>query len=168
MERLVEASEQEVKIDFVLGRKCRANVRLKSLSATTPVAFKVQTSSPNKFLVNPPSGLIQPLSYATFQVVLKPQSQLPAIFPRSASDPFLVKTALATAEKTKKSQSDKSTKEWSTNPPWIITLAFLIRFHLVDEDYCSARSNGRSTNEYARRIIATLSRFIQNKTPALD
>ncbi|KAH7854376.1 hypothetical protein Vadar_013090 [Vaccinium darrowii] len=97
MERLVEASEQEVKIDFVLGSKCRANVRLKSLSATTPVAFKVQTSSPNKFLVNPPSGLIQPLSYATFQVVLKPQSQLPATFPRSPSDRFLVKTALAPA-----------------------------------------------------------------------
>lgn len=96
----MEASEQEVKIDFVLGCKCRANVRLKSLSATTPVAFKIQTSSPNKFLVNPPSGLIQPLSYATFQVVLKPQSQLPATFPRSPSDRFLVKTALASAEST--------------------------------------------------------------------
>ncbi|XP_058207300.1 protein VAPYRIN-like [Rhododendron vialii] len=100
MERLVEASEQEVKIDFVLGTKCRANVRLRSLVATAPVAFKVQTSSPNKFLVNPPSGLIQPLSHATFQVVLKPQSQLPATFPRSPFDRFLVRTGLAPTEST--------------------------------------------------------------------
>ncbi|CAL5366378.1 unnamed protein product [Camellia sinensis] len=94
-ERLVEVSDQEVRIDFVLGCKCRANVRLRSLSPTTPIAFKVQTSSPHKFLVNPPSGLIPPLSYSTFQIVLKPQSQLPPTFPRSPSDRFLVKTALA-------------------------------------------------------------------------
>nr|DAD26308.1 TPA_asm: hypothetical protein HUJ06_027776 [Nelumbo nucifera] len=95
MERLVEVSEQEVRIEFVLGCKCRANVRLKSLSATTPIAFKVQTSSPHKFLVNPPSGLILPSSYATFQVILKPQTQLPSSFPRSPSDRFLIRTALA-------------------------------------------------------------------------
>ncbi|KAA8534034.1 hypothetical protein F0562_031551 [Nyssa sinensis] len=95
MERLVEVSDQELRIDFVLGCKCRVNVRLRSLSATTPIAFKVQTSSPHKFLVNSPSGLIPPLSYATFQVILKPQSQLPPNFPRSPSDRFLIKTALA-------------------------------------------------------------------------
>ncbi|GFS33566.1 hypothetical protein Acr_00g0029330 [Actinidia rufa] len=103
MEKLAEVSEPEVRIDFVLGSKCRANVRLRSLSGTSPVAFKVQTSSPHKFLVNPPSGLIEPLSYATFQVILKPQSQLPQTFPRSPSDRFLVKTALA--------------PEFSTNSP---------------------------------------------------
>ncbi|KAF5200513.1 Ankyrin repeat domain-containing protein [Thalictrum thalictroides] len=93
MERLVELSEQEVQIDFQLNCKCRANVHLRSLSTTTPIAFKVQTSSPNKFLVNPPNGLIPPLSYATFQIILKPQTQLPSSFPRSPSDRFLIKTA---------------------------------------------------------------------------
>ncbi|XAR65967.1 hypothetical protein NMG60_11011990 [Bertholletia excelsa] len=95
MERLVELSEQEVRIDFVVGCKCRANVRLRSLCSSSPVAFKVRTSSPHKFLVNPPSGLIPPLSHVTFQVILKPQSQVPSAFPRSPSDRFLVKTALA-------------------------------------------------------------------------
>ncbi|KAK6932982.1 Ankyrin repeat [Dillenia turbinata] len=94
MEKLVEVSDQEVRIDFILGTKCRANVRLRSLCASSPVSFKVQTSSPDKFLVNPPSGLIQPLSYAVFQVILKPQSQLPSSFPRSPSDRFLIKTSL--------------------------------------------------------------------------
>ncbi|KAK9126728.1 hypothetical protein Scep_015574 [Stephania cephalantha] len=93
MERLVEAFEEEVRINFELECKCRATVRLRSLSSTTAVAFKVQTSSPHKFLVNPPTGLIPPLSQATFQVILKPQTHLPTSFPRSPSDRFLVKTA---------------------------------------------------------------------------
>ncbi|EXB29253.1 Serine/threonine-protein phosphatase 6 regulatory ankyrin repeat subunit A [Morus notabilis] len=93
MESLVEVSDQEVRIDFALNCKCRANVRLRSLCATSPVAFKVQTSSPHKFMVNPPSGLIPPLSYGTFQIILKPQAQLPQAYPRSPSDRFLIKTA---------------------------------------------------------------------------
>ncbi|XP_042515037.1 protein VAPYRIN-like [Macadamia integrifolia] len=94
-ERLVEVSNQEVRIDFELNLKCRANVSLRSLSTTTPIAFKVQTSSPHKFLVSPPCGLILPSSHASFQVILKPQTQLPSSFPRSPSDRFLIKTALA-------------------------------------------------------------------------
>ncbi|KAF7830919.1 serine/threonine-protein phosphatase 6 regulatory ankyrin repeat subunit B-like [Senna tora] len=93
IERLVEVCEPEIRIDFALNCKCRATVRLRSLCATSPVAFKIQTSSPNKFLVNPPCGLISPSSSATFQVILKPQSQLPPTYPRSPSDRFLIKTA---------------------------------------------------------------------------
>lgn len=93
-EALVEVCEPaEVRIEFALNCKCRATVRLRSLNPTAPVAFKIQTSSPKKFLVNPPSGLIPPLSFATFKVILKPQSHLPRSFPRSPSDRFLVKTA---------------------------------------------------------------------------
>ncbi|KAI9110703.1 hypothetical protein K1719_018141 [Acacia pycnantha] len=93
MEKLAEVSESEIRIDFALNCKCRATVSLRSLCAASPLAFKVQTSSPCKFLVNPPSGVIAPLSHATFRVILKPQSQLPPTFPRSPSDRFLVKIA---------------------------------------------------------------------------
>ncbi|XP_020204417.1 uncharacterized protein LOC109789795 [Cajanus cajan] len=94
MEALVEVCEpSEVRIEFALNCKCRATVRLRSLTATTSVAFKIQTSSPNKFLVNPPSGLIPPSSFATFQVILKPQSHFPRSYPRSPADRFLIKTA---------------------------------------------------------------------------
>ncbi|XP_050386275.1 protein VAPYRIN-like [Argentina anserina] len=93
MEKLVQVSEQEVRIDFTPNQKCRANVTLTSLSSTCPVAFKVQTSSPHKFLVKPPTGVLPPLSSATFQVILKPQPHLPPSFPRSPSDRFLIKTA---------------------------------------------------------------------------
>ncbi|EYU20052.1 hypothetical protein ABFS82_06G063600 [Erythranthe guttata] len=95
MEKLIELSDHEIHVDFALGCKCRTNICLRSLTSTSPVAFKVQTSSPHKFLVNPPSGLVAPLSSATFQIVLKPQSNLPAAFPRSPSDRFLLKTAVA-------------------------------------------------------------------------
>ncbi|KAL8265043.1 hypothetical protein R6Q59_023173 [Mikania micrantha] len=76
MEKLVEVSDQVVPIDFVLGIKCRATVRLRSLSATASIAFKVQTSSPHKFLI-----------------ILKPQPQIPSSFPRSTDDRFLIRTA---------------------------------------------------------------------------
>ncbi|XP_038710567.1 protein VAPYRIN-like isoform X2 [Tripterygium wilfordii] len=117
MERLVEVSEQEALIDFSLNCKCRANVRLTSLCATSPVAFKVQTSSPHKFLVNPPSGLVPPLSQATLQIILKPQTQLPSSFPRSPSDRFLIKTARFT---TNSPESSPPTNRDSVNS-WIST-----------------------------------------------
>ncbi|CBI25437.3 unnamed protein product, partial [Vitis vinifera] len=114
--RLVEVSDHEVRIDFALGCKCRANVRLTSLSANTPIAFKVQTSSPQKFLVSPPTGLIPPLSSAAFQVILKPQSQPPAMFPRSPTDRFLIKTALAAEFSTQSTQPD-SINSWFASRP---------------------------------------------------
>ncbi|XP_057784653.1 protein VAPYRIN-like [Salvia miltiorrhiza] len=95
MDKLVQVSDQEILIDFSLGCKCRTTIRLKSLISTAPLAFKVQTSSPHKFLVNPPTGLVPPLSSASFQIVLKPQPHLPSSFPRSPSDRFLLKTAAA-------------------------------------------------------------------------
>lgn len=94
MEKLLAVSDQEVLINFTLNSKCRANIRLISLCAASPVAFKVQTSSPHKFLVNPPSGLVPPLSQTTLQIILKPQNQIPPTFPRSPSDRFLIKTAV--------------------------------------------------------------------------
>lgn len=112
----MEVSEQEVRIDFALNCKCRANVRLRSLCATTPIAFKVQTSSPNKFLVNPPTGLIPPLSYATFQIILKPQNQLPHIFPRSPNDRFLIKTAEYVTNSFESTHQDSINSWFSTRP----------------------------------------------------
>ncbi|KAG8644659.1 hypothetical protein MANES_11G152141v8 [Manihot esculenta] len=94
MERpLIVVSDSEVRLDFMLNFKCRANVRLRSLSATTPIAFKVQTSAPHKFLVNPPTGLIPPSSSTIFQIILRPQTHLPSSFPRSPSDHFKLKVA---------------------------------------------------------------------------
>ncbi|KAF3618905.1 putative eukaryotic translation initiation factor 2 subunit alpha-like [Capsicum annuum] len=110
MEKLVEVSEPEIRIDFALGCKCRATVNLRSLIAASPVAFKVQTSSPHKFLVNPPSGLISPLSSTSFQVILKPQAQIPSTFPRSPSDRFLLRTAIA-SELEYNSSSDSTQSE---------------------------------------------------------
>ncbi|KAL4369673.1 hypothetical protein GQ457_05G019800 [Hibiscus cannabinus] len=93
MENLLEISEPEVRINFNLNTKCRCNLVLRSLSPSFPVAFKVQTSSPHKFLVNPPSGVVPPSSHVTLQFILKPQDQIPPTFPRSHSDRFLIRTA---------------------------------------------------------------------------
>lgn len=94
MDRLVQVQENEVRIDFEVGCKCRTTIHLKSLIDTMPVAFKVQTSTPDKFLVKPPNGFISPLGDFSFEIILKPRKDLPEEFPRS-KDRFLIKTALA-------------------------------------------------------------------------
>nr|XP_017241853.1 PREDICTED: ankyrin repeat domain-containing protein 65-like isoform X2 [Daucus carota subsp. sativus] len=144
-EKLVEVSEQEICIDFSLGCKCRATVHLRSLSSTASTAFKIQTSSPHKFLVNPPSGLIAPLSHTTFQVILKPQSQLPSPFPRcSPCDKFLVRTALAPP------QLGDVNSWFNSLPDSFVTRdvrlkvsfvgPFLLRHAVITGDYESARN----------------------------
>lgn len=96
-QRLLEVAEDEVVIDFKPNAKCRADLRLRSLHQSLPVAFKVQTSSPLKFLVSPPRGAVSPLSTATLRVVLRPQAQPPPSFPRSRADRFLVLSSLSAA-----------------------------------------------------------------------
>ncbi|PWA45770.1 Ankyrin repeat-containing protein [Artemisia annua] len=83
MEKLIEVSDSVVCMDFVLGMKCRTTIRLRSITTT---------SSPHKFLVNPPSGLIAPLAQSIIQIILKPQPKIPDSFPCSASDRFLIRT----------------------------------------------------------------------------
>jgi hypothetical protein len=97
-EQLLEVAEDEVVIDFKPNAKCRADLRLRSLHPSLPVAFKVQTSSPLKFLVSPPRGAVPPLSTATLRVVLRPQAHAPPSFPRSRADRFLILSALSAAQ----------------------------------------------------------------------
>ncbi|GKF55947.1 ankyrin repeat-containing protein, partial [Tanacetum coccineum] len=93
MEKLIEVSDSAVCIDFVLGTKCRTTIRLRSITANAidTFAFKIQTSSPYKFLVNPPNRLIAPLAQSIIQIILKLQSQIQDSFPRSASGQFLIR-----------------------------------------------------------------------------
>ncbi|PON45731.1 Notch [Trema orientale] len=165
MIKLVELSEQEVRIDFALHSKCRANVRLRSLCATSPIAFKVQTSSPQKFMVNPPTGLIPPLSCATFQIILKPQAHLPPSYPRSPSDRFLIKTApysLLPGSGSDKPDSDSVGSWFASNPhaptqDHKLKVAFvgpaLLR-HAVGRGDCDA---ARSLIKRRKSVLAELS-----------
>lgn len=149
MERLVQVPETEVHIDFTPNCKCRANVRLNSLCATSPVAFKVQTSSPHKFLVNPPTGLLPPLGYATLQIILKPQPQAPPAFPRSPSDRFLLKTALFPADVSQSTDGEFLNSWFSTLPRGSthdirLKVAFVGLFllhHAVGKGDCEAVKN---------------------------
>lgn len=96
-EKLVEVVESEVVIEFKPGTKCRSTLHLHSLHPTCVVAFKVQTSSPAKFHVNPPAGVLPPLSSAALHVILRPQPHPPTSFPRSPSDRFLIKASVSDA-----------------------------------------------------------------------
>ncbi|XP_022743549.1 serine/threonine-protein phosphatase 6 regulatory ankyrin repeat subunit B-like [Durio zibethinus] len=122
MENLLEISEAEVRINFILNTKCRCNLLLRSLCPSSPVAFKVQTSSPHKFLVNPPSGLVPPSSQVSLQIILKPQDQIPLTFPRSHSDRFLIRTARFDPDPDGSTQFDSVNSWLSTRPTQAIKL----------------------------------------------
>ena len=138
----MEVAEQEVVIDFQLGVKRRASVHIKSLHPTSKVVFKVQTSSPHKFLVNPPNGLLSPLSSSSFQVILKPQSQLPSPLPRHGSDRFLIKAAVVEGEEI--TGSCDSINAWFASKSQVMTQdtrlkvayggSFLLRRAIADGD----------------------------------
>ncbi|CAK8538342.1 unnamed protein product [Lathyrus sativus] len=164
MEKLVEVCEPaEVRIEFTLNTKCRATVQLKSLHSTTPIAFKIQTSSPNKFLVNPPSGLIPPLSISTFQVILKPQPNLPRSYPRSPSDRFLIKTAEFTSNSSDSTHPD-SINSWFASRPYgfstydiKLKVAFIGSFLLCDAVSRADLETVRSLIKRKRSVLAGLS-----------
>ncbi|KAL5568822.1 hypothetical protein UlMin_025397 [Ulmus minor] len=160
--QLVEVSDQEVRIDFSLNSKCRANVRLRSLSSS-PIAFKVQTSSPHKFMVNPPIGLIPPSSYATFQIILKPQPQFPSYYPRSPSDRFLVKTAEFSDESPSPDSADpESINSWFASIPRFSTrdhklkVAFVGPLLLRHAVNCGDHDAARNLIKRQRSILAEL------------
>ncbi|KAK1572198.1 hypothetical protein Q3G72_029023 [Acer saccharum] len=150
---LVAVSEPEVLINFAFNTKCRANIRLRSLCATNPVAFKVQTSSPHKFLVNPPTGLVQPLSQTTIQIVLKPQNQIPPTFPRSPSDRFLIKTAVSdSAESVNSLFLTGSTQDVK------LKVAFVGPFLLKHAVNCGDLNSVKNIIKRQKSIVAELSK----------
>ncbi|PIN14579.1 26S proteasome regulatory complex, subunit PSMD10 [Handroanthus impetiginosus] len=168
MEKLVELSDHEIRIDFALDCKCRTTIRLKSLTSAAPVAFKVQTSSPHKFLVNPPSGLVPPLSSTAFQIVLKPQSHLPATFPRSPSDRFLVKTAAAPDLSTDSSESIQSelVNRWFNSAPHPTTYDVKLKVCFVGP-FLLKHAVGAGDFEAVRSIIKR-QRSVVSELPALE
>ncbi|XP_076916763.1 protein VAPYRIN-LIKE-like [Bidens hawaiensis] len=136
MEKLVEVSEHVVLINFVLGTKCRATIHLRSVIAAASVAFKVQTLSPHKFLVNPPTGVISPLSQTTVQIILKPQPQVPECFPRSGTDRFLIRAVrVGSGELT----DPDAVTEWTHDVKLKVAFVgpFLLR-HAVNNGDCDA------------------------------
>ncbi|EEF41481.1 protein VAPYRIN [Ricinus communis] len=128
---LVQVSDKEVRLNFALNTKCRANITLSSLSSTTLVAFKVQTSSPRKFLVNPPTGFVSPSSSTTVQIILKPQTHLPPTFPRSPADSFLIKTAPFTHNHRPDDDDDSLNCWFSSLPHGLVTQSFKLKVAFV-------------------------------------
>ncbi|CAL1374776.1 unnamed protein product [Linum trigynum] len=158
-EQLVEISDTEVRIEFTLNSKCRANVTMKSLSPTAPIAFKVQTSSPHKFLVSPPTGLIPPLSSTTFRVVLKPQTHYPSSFPRSHSDRILIKTAPYHSDSAADSEF---LSQWFSSLPSTVDFKLRVAFvgasllrHAVG---CGDVDSARNIIKRQRSVLSELSR----------
>ncbi|KAJ7299080.1 hypothetical protein O6H91_10G055500 [Diphasiastrum complanatum] len=107
MEKLLAIKEKEIVFDFKLGCKCRSVVHLKNLSATAAVAFKVETTAPEKFFVTPPYGRMPASSQLSLIFTLRPQSSFPEQFPVS-DDQFLIKSVRVNSETDKKAEKPPS------------------------------------------------------------
>lgn len=84
---------RDLVMHFELGSTCSGLVRIRNVMHTMPVAFKVQTTSPNKYLVKPPCGIIAPLATAELEVVMHAMHDFPDHFPLT-KDKFMVKSVV--------------------------------------------------------------------------
>lgn len=93
MDRLLIIDPQELIIKFEVGEKSSATISLKNVMYTMPVAFKVQPNVPKRYTIKPTHGIIPPLGTASVEIILNPQTELPAAVPRS-HDKFTVKSVV--------------------------------------------------------------------------
>ncbi|KAJ7543580.1 hypothetical protein O6H91_09G044100 [Diphasiastrum complanatum] len=96
MDRLLAIEPKEVVMHFEVGRTCVGVFNLRNLMHTMPVAFKVQTTAPKRYVVKPPNGIIRHLGVAIVEIVCQPQSDLPDEFP-FMQHKFVVKSVVAPA-----------------------------------------------------------------------
>lgn len=93
MDRLLVVTPREVRLNFEVGKKAYAKLRLQNLMHTMPVAFKILSTAPRKYNVHPQALIIPPLGEHLLEIVMAPQNTLPDNFPYSL-DKFFVRSLL--------------------------------------------------------------------------
>ncbi|MCO5567323.1 hypothetical protein L7F22_021013 [Adiantum nelumboides] len=93
MDRLVIIEPKLLIFKCEIGEKSCASFSLRNVMYTMPVAFTVQTSSPTKYIIKPPLGIISPLGSASVEIIAIPLTELPSSVPY-CSDKFVVKSVV--------------------------------------------------------------------------
>eukprot|EP00798_Chlamydomonas_sp_ICE-L_P010642 gene10642-12321_t len=93
----VEVKPTELSFKFQLNKQLLAMITI-SNPHETRLAFKIKTTAPKKYVVRPSSGVIDPKSPFSVQVIMQAQKEFPADF-QNCKDKFMVQTTpLAEAE----------------------------------------------------------------------
>lgn len=109
MDRLVIIEPRLVVLNYEIDEKSSATISLQNVMHTMPVAFKVQSSSPSKYTIKPPYGIIAPLGVASVEITILPQAELPDFVPYS-QDKFVVKSVVVPGGK----ENEIVCPEWFT------------------------------------------------------
>ncbi|XP_019439969.1 PREDICTED: vesicle-associated protein 2-2-like isoform X2 [Lupinus angustifolius] len=95
---LIEVEPKELEFIFELRRQSTCSVRLTNTTKHY-VAFKVKTTSPKKYSVQPNVGVLMPKSTSEFIVTMQAQKEAPADM--VSKDKFLIQSTIVPAETTR-------------------------------------------------------------------
>ncbi|CAL0316586.1 unnamed protein product [Lupinus luteus] len=95
---LIEVEPKELEFTFELRRQSTCSVRLTNTTKHY-VAFKVKTTSPKKYSVQPNVGVLVPKSTSEFIVTMQAQKEAPADM--VSKDKFLIQSTIVPAETTR-------------------------------------------------------------------
>ncbi len=86
----VDVSPADLKFRFQLGKQLLATININN-PLDKRVAFKIKTTAPKKYVVRPSSGVVEPKSSVSIQVIMQAQKDYPADF-QNCKDKFMVQT----------------------------------------------------------------------------
>ncbi|KAI5061598.1 hypothetical protein GOP47_0024103 [Adiantum capillus-veneris] len=109
MDRLVIIEPKLLIFKCEIGEKACASFSLRNVMYTMPIAFAVQTSSPTKYIIKPPLGIISPLGTTNVEITAYPLTELPNSLPY-CSDKFVVKSVVVPGGK----DNEVVSPEWFT------------------------------------------------------
>lgn len=75
---------------FVLNKQLLATININN-AEDKRLAFKIKTTAPKKYVVRPSSGVVDPKSSISIQVIMQAQKEYPADF-QNCKDKFMVQT----------------------------------------------------------------------------
>ncbi|KAL1549008.1 vesicle-associated protein 1-2-like isoform X1 [Salvia divinorum] len=97
IEKLLVIEPQELSFRFELMKNASCTIQLCS-NSSRHVAFKVMTTSPEKYFVRPNNGILSPGSTCDVEVIMRAPEEVPPNM--ECKDKFLIKSVLASPDDT--------------------------------------------------------------------
>ncbi|GLC39731.1 hypothetical protein PLESTM_000933700 [Pleodorina starrii] len=88
----VEVSPSDLRFRFQLNKQLLATITINNTNSQR-VAFKIKTTAPKKYVVRPSSGVVEPRSNVSIQVIMQAQKEYAPEF-ANCKDKFMVQTTV--------------------------------------------------------------------------
>ncbi|KXZ44236.1 hypothetical protein GPECTOR_70g466 [Gonium pectorale] len=106
----VEVSPSDLRFRFQLNKQLLATITINNPNGQR-VAFKIKTTAPKKYVVRPSSGVVEPRSNVSVQVIMQAQKEYSPEF-ANCKDKFMVQTTvLSETEQIEKDTFNKDVRK---------------------------------------------------------